>query len=321
MAGTLVTGKFSIWSLTVSDDSIGLNQIEDVTITTESHNDVLRFNDNITDPTFTDGFVNKSFGIENVDDINVSSTSTHNTIMTFNDNSIVSEIVDGWINKVITDIITGFQITIEGLVNIELSLTRGREGNPGLSDSVAFADESTGNGGFTMGIASAGDNNVILKREPTDEDFVYLQTMSKGEQAAYSIFPAGTIFRSTKGMTGFSGPFPLPFGIASLSSNYFRFYSLRFNSFAYCTSAGLETVVTLFASDETTIIDGPHTIGPYQTVALDSGPDNTEFVVVATNNVYCGTSSTNTDTGATNLDPRLIPPMTNEIITYNRLIE
>ena len=55
MSGTLNIGFFEI-----NTDSIGLNQIEDVVITSETHNDLIRFNDNATDPTYTDGFVNKS---------------------------------------------------------------------------------------------------------------------------------------------------------------------------------------------------------------------------------------------------------------------
>ena len=70
MSGTLSVGLFE-----VTTDSIGLNQIEDVVITSETHNDLIRFNENATDPTYTDGFVNKSgIQISEVDDINVSST-------------------------------------------------------------------------------------------------------------------------------------------------------------------------------------------------------------------------------------------------------
>ena len=48
MSGTLSVGLFE-----VTTDSIGLNQIEDVVITSETHNDLVRFNDNATDPTYT----------------------------------------------------------------------------------------------------------------------------------------------------------------------------------------------------------------------------------------------------------------------------
>ena len=75
MSGTLSIGVFEI-----NTDSIVLNQIEDVFIISETHNDLIRFNENATDPTYTDGFVNKSgIQISEVDDINVSSTPPHNS--------------------------------------------------------------------------------------------------------------------------------------------------------------------------------------------------------------------------------------------------
>ena len=158
MSGTLSVGLFE-----VTTDSIGLNQIEDVVITSETHNDLVRFNDNATDPTYTDGFVNKSgIQINEVDDINVSSNPTHNSLFTYNDSNFVSSIVDGWIEKSINDILDDFQITVDGLVNIQLSIRRGRQGDPALSDSVAFLDDTTGTGGFTMGIASCGDNLSLI---------------------------------------------------------------------------------------------------------------------------------------------------------------
>ena len=48
MSGTLSVGLFE-----VTTDAIGLNQIEDVVITSETHNDLVRFTDNATDPTYT----------------------------------------------------------------------------------------------------------------------------------------------------------------------------------------------------------------------------------------------------------------------------
>ena len=310
-----LTGIVSCGSFETTTNSIGLDHIEDVVISPEVHNEFIRFNDSVTDPTYTDGFVNKTQeGIESADDVNVLATSAHNQLMTFNDNSIESSIADGWIDKSIDDLLTGLQVTVEGLVNISLSINRGREGNPGLSDCVAFDDTLIGADTFTMAIGSAGDNNVIFKREPTDEDFVYDRVLSKGEIANLN-YPAGTIFRSTKGIGGVSSPFPLPLGLASLSDKYFRFYAFRQSVYVYATSAGLESTVTLFASDESTVVDGPVTINPYGTTRLACNA-NAEFVVVATTEVYCGTV---TDNGTNfNFDVRLVPPMTLEIMGYNR---
>ena len=309
MSGTLNIGFFEI-----NTDSIGLNQMEDVFITSETHNDLIRFNDNATDPTYTDGFVNKSgIQISEVDDINVSSTPPHNSLFSYNDNSVISSIVDGWIEKSINDILGDFQITVDGLVNIQLSIRLGRQGNPALSDMVAFTDviENT----FTMGISSCGDNNIIYKRELSDTDFVYQGVLSKGEILNLS-YPAGTIFRSTKGITGFSSTFPTPMGISSMSSKIFRFFAFRHACFVTAASSGLECTVTLFGSNGSTVIDGPTTIPPYGSTTLACN-SNTEFIVSSTNEIYCSTYADHTTNGLT-IDQRILPPMTNELIVWNR---
>ena len=309
------TGTVSFNQATINDEAMSLSQIEDVEIISNAHNNVLIYNEVAEDAAYSEGFVNKSRDeVSLMGNVDVPSLPTQNQIMTYHDNSVDNSQSSGWTDKNLSSLLDSFQVTVEGLVAIENSIKNGRTGNPALSDSVAFLDDSTGTG-FTMGIASCGDNNVIFKRELTDDDFQFVQVMSKGEQAAYT-YPAGTIFRSTKGITGFSGPFPLPFGLASMSSNYFRFYAFRNDVYVYVTSAGLESVVTLYASDETTIVDGPVTIPPYGSTTLACNA-NTEFVVTSTGNVYCGTSANNG--GATNLlDTRIVPPMTTEILGYNR---
>ena len=316
-----MSGILNVGSFLTTEDSFSLDQLQDVSITLENHQNVLRFNDAITDPSFSDGFVGKPpVGIESVDDVNVLATSDHNSLFTFNDNLIDSSIVDGWTAKNVNDLLTGLQVTVEGLVNIDLSKRRGREGNPGLSDAVMFDDTLIGTDTFTAAIGSAGDNNIIYKRETTDEDFIFDRVMSKGEIANLN-YPAGTIFRSTKGIAGVSSPFPLPLGLASLSDTYFRFFAFRFDVYVYATSAGLESTVTLFASDEITVVDGPTVVAPYQTIRLacTSGAV-AEFVVVATNNVYCGTVASDAvgSTATINRDTRLVPPMSLELMAYNR---
>lgn len=291
-----------------------IDKIEDVVITTQVHNNVIRFNEETTDPTYVDGFVNKTSNIETVSDVNSSLTPSHNTLFSYNDNLVDNSAISGWKEKTISELLESFQVTVEGLIAIRQSLRRGIQGHPALSDQVAFTDFLQG--GKTMSIGSCGDNNIIFKRELTDSDFVFLTVLSKGEIFDMN-FAAGTIFRSTKGIVGYSMRAPLPFGLASLSSNYFRLYALRNTVYIYATSAGLESVVTLYASDETTIVDGPDTIPPYGSTILVCNA-NTEFVVKSTTNVYCGSSAENNTGTAINLDHRLIPPMTNEVITWNR---
>ena len=310
----MASGTLNVNSLVASE--IGtLNQFEDTSLSTETHQEFLAYNDSGIDPSSGDGFVNKNMAIENLNNVISSSTPNNDVLLTYNDTAVDSSNATGWIGKKVSDILESFQVTVEGLVTIGMSLDRGRKGNVAVTDCVAFTGDLVG--GNTMSLASCGDNNMIMKREPTDADFVFMDVLNKGEITNLQ-YPAGTIFRSKKGISGFSSPFPMPFGISSLSDTYFRMFALRQAVSVYATSAGLESVVTLYASDETTIVDGPYTIPPYGTATLACN-GNTEFVVIATKNVYCGTIGYR-GVFATNdyIDMRLVPPMALKIITFSR---
>jgi len=58
-----------------------------------------------------------------------------------------------------------------------------------------------------MALASCGNNNIVMKREPTDSDFVFMAVLDKGEIINLQ-YPSGTIFRSKKGVSGFSSMKP-----------------------------------------------------------------------------------------------------------------
>ncbi|CAM9670426.1 unnamed protein product [Pylaiella littoralis] len=100
----------------------------------------------------------------------------------------------------------------------------------------------------------------------------------------------------------------MPFGISNFSDTYFRFYALRFDNFVHATSAGRDSLVTLYASDETTIVDGPFFVSAYGSTLLKCNA-NTEFVVAIeditlTSNRY--------------VDMRLVPPMATEVLLHSR---
>lgn len=310
---TMATGTCSVSALKVTDVAQRITQIQDTALGAETHENVLAFDDSGADGAHGDGFVNKTLALNDLDQVVPAVVPPHDTLLTFNDVSVDTGFASGWVGKSVTDILENFQVTVEGLVLIELNKIKGRSGNTAMTDCVAFTD--TVDNGNTMGIGSCGDNNVVMKREPTDSDFVFLAVLGRGEILNLAL-PSGTIFRSSKGITGFSSPFPMPFGISSLSDVYFRLFAFRFDVSIYATSAGLESVVTLYASDETTIVDGPYTIAPYETTTLTCNA-NAEFVVVATKGVYLGSLGYNPNNGL-DIDLRLIPPMTNEVITWNR---
>ena len=305
MASTVSCG-----SVVVVSDSLNLDQLVDVTIAAETHGEYVSFNVNATDGAFPDGWVPKTHELADITNYNADLVPLHNNLLAWNETVQDSTFAADWVNKTITDLLQSMQVTVDGIVSIENSKKAGASGNPGLTDMVAFTDTLTN--GFTVGFGSAGDNNEIYKREPSDTDFVYLVTMSRGEILNYNL-PSGTVFRTTKGIMGFSAPFPMPFGISSLSDTYFRFYALRGTSQVYVTSAGLESTVTLYSSDSVTIVDGPVTIEPFGSTVLACGDSVTgEFVVVATTDVYCGTNTTD------DRDHRLLAPMVLEVIVWNR---
>ena len=305
MTSTVTTG-----SIVVTTDSLQLDQLEDVIIGTEAHNEYVTFNDNAIDGAYVDGWVPKSHILEDNTNVNTLTVPDHNDLFVWNNVTQDANFASDWVNKKITDLIQGLQVTVEGIVAIENAKTLGRDGNPGLSDMVAFTDFLINS--VTLGIGSSGDNNAVYKREPTDNDFIYLTTMSLGEIQNFDL-PAGTVFRSTKGICGFTSPSPMPFGVASMSASYFRFYAFRGTSEAFVTSAGLESVVTLYSADGITVVDGPVTLEPFGSATLECGDAATgEFVITATNDVYTGTKTTD------NRDQRIVPPMALEIIVWNR---
>ena len=306
-----MTSTASCSVVVATSDSINFNQLIDVNIATETHEEYISFNDNATDGAFPDGWVPKTHEILDMTNVDAAIAPLHNSLLVWN-NSVADPLFpDAWIDKPIISIIEDLSVTVEGIVAIQTSTLKGRSGNPGLTDMVAFTDTLTN--GFTCGMGSAGNNNAIYKREPTDTDFVYLQTLSKGELANFDL-PAGTVFRSTKGIMGFSAPFPHPFGVSSLSDTYFRFYVFRRTNVVNVTSAGLESIVTLIGSDGTTIVDGPSTIAPFGSTQMECGLDATgEFVITSSTPVYCSTQTTD------NLDHRIVPPMALELMVWNRL--
>ena len=308
MAST--TSTASCGSVVVVSDSINLDQLVDVIIATETHDEYMSFNDNATDGAFPDGWVPKTREITDVSNLNADLVPSHNNLLAWNDVVQDSTFAADWVNKTINDLLQTMQVTVDGIVSIANSKRSGRSGNPGLTDMVAFTDSLEN--GVTIGIGSSGNNNVIYKREPTDTDFVYLITMSLGEVQNFNL-PAGTVFRTTKGIMGFSSPFPLPFGLSSMSDTYFRFFAFRLTSEVYITSAGLESTVTLYASDGVTITDGPVTIEPFGSTVFNCGDSVVgEFIVDATTDVYCGVMTTN------DRDQRIVTPMALEMIVWNR---
>ena len=236
-----------------------------------------------------------------------------------NDVLIWNSTTNAWENGKLASLLTTLEAVVNGIVAIKLSVYIGEIGDSGKALSVAFTD--TLESGFTMAIGSCGDNNSIYTKGPSDITFEFLTTLNKGQNLNLNL-SAGTVFKSDHGISGFSCPFPMPFGISNFSDTYFRFYALRNDNVVHATSAGRDSLVTLYASNETTIVDGPNFVSAYGSTTLYCDASLREFVVVATTDIFCGTKGDRGSqvnlTSNRYVDMRLVPPMNTEMLVHSR---
>lgn len=298
MSGTLSTRLVEI-----NDDSGFLSQLTDVIMTNASHDQTIKYD--------STNWVNADMStLGEVGDVELTALS-HNDVLIWN------AATNRWENGKLTSLLTQLEGVVNGIVSIKLSVYIGEElGDSARALAVAFTDDVES--GFTMAIGSCGDNNAIYKKEPAEIAFSFLTTLNKGQRLDLAL-PAGTVFRSDKGIAGFSCPFPMPFGISNLSANYFRFFALRNDNVVHVTSAGRDSLVVLLASDETTVVDGPTFVNAYGSAVLTCNA-NAEFVVKSTTDIFCGTKG-DRGAGINNnrfIDMRLVPPMATEIIVHSR---
>lgn len=296
-----MAGILSSRAVVVSQASSFLGQFKDVVLTSPGHDQTIGYD--------STNWVNTNVSFSELSDISLASVS-HNDVMIWN------SVAGTWENGKLASLLTTLEAVVNGIIAIKLSVYIGERGDSAKALSVAFTQVAEG--GFTMSLGSCGDNNAIYKKSPSDINFSFLATLNKGQNLPLSL-EAGTVFRSDKGISGFSGPFPMPFGISNFSDTYFRFYALRVDNFVHATSAGRDSLVTLYASDESTIVDGPSFISAYGSTLLKCNA-NAEFVVVATTAIFCGTKGDRGSGITTNryIDMRLVPPMSTELLVHSR---
>jgi hypothetical protein len=299
------SGVVSTRLLEINQESGFLDKFTDVVITPASHDQTIRYDSAST------SWVNAGVSLSDLADMSLNAVS-HNDVLIWNAS------LNQWENGKLSSLLDTLAAVVDGIISIKLSVFKGERGDSAKSINVAFTDFVEG--GFTMSIGSCGDNNAIYKKGPGDINFSFLATLNKGVNLGLTL-EAGTVFRSDKGISGFSGPFPMPFGISNFSDTYFRFYALRNDNVVHATSAGRDSLITLYASDETTIVDGPNFVSAYGSTTLNCNA-NAEFVVVATTAIFCGTKGDrgNDETSANNfIDMRLVPPMSSEVIVHSRM--
>ena len=304
------SGTVSVGKITYVSDSLTLDQIEDVTAVTNVHNNVIIYKDNLVDPLFTTGWHSNPLGIEDLTNVEVGTTNAvqHNEVVAYNDGTDAAVEI-GWVNRPITSLFTGLEATIEGIVASANAVIKGEEGDAGKTDMVMMtADVAAGDGTTNVSIGSSTDNNKICKRELTDTDYVFIQSLDKGEIANLT-YTVGTLIQSSKGIYGFTGPFPMPLGMPSFSLKLSRFSVSSLTSTIICASSGTEVTVTLLASDGSTIVDGPTVLAANNVASFACGAVG-EYIISSTGYIICTVNENGTRL-------RVLPPMSAEVIGWN----
>jgi len=305
MMGTVNVGK-----LVVTVDSFQLDQLIDVDALAPDHNAALMYNDNATDAGFTDGWHAKPLLVENMGNVNSDTVPTHNEILVYNDFATDAAYPDGWVNKDITAVFTNLEAIVQSISNVKNSTIVANSGNISKTDQIMLSETVAATGVVNVSISSCGDNNGIYKKEIVDTDFVFIQNLDLG-QIVNLTYTTGTVFRSDKGISGFSGPFAVPLCPASFSIKEARFYCTETSGIVPVVSMGTDVVVTLYQSDGVTVEDGPTAVIAYETINMSITATG-EYFISSTGNIACGIIE-----GA-NLNMRPIVPMSTELIGYNR---
>lgn len=304
------TGVVTCGKIVVTEDSLTFDQLIDVDAAAPTHDDVIIYKDNVIDPLYTTGWHSAGLLIENFTNVNAVTSPQHNEIITYNENAVDGAYPDGWVNKDISAVFSDITVTIAGVVTAVNSVVEADEGNTGTNDMIMFTDTVAATGTINVSIGSAFDNNSIFAKELTDTDFIFIQTLSAGEIADL-VYTAGTIFRSKKGIYGFSGPVPTPLGIPSMGFKLTKFSTAVANTTVVVASIGTDVEVTLFESDGVTIADGPTLISSNQLATMSCGTTTGEFTVSSSGTIIGYVNAVGTQL-------RLLVPMTTEILTHNR---
>lgn len=201
--------------------------------------------------------------------------------------------------------------SLKNIVNeIELSLNAklGNSGDLTNSDSIMMSSTTSGSGTSNLSIASGLDHNAIFKKESTDEDFVYVGTLSKG-QISNLTYTTGTIIRSSRGVYGISGPFPTPLCPKGLAFKTSRLSTLVASTTVIVAATDIRCHVTLFESDGVTVADGPITLEDNGVGTLACNGTG-EFVVSSTANIVGVVNGNGSEL-------RILAPMATRLICWN----
>lgn len=301
-SGTLRIGRFI-----VTEESFGLGDLIDVTATAPSLGQTTVFKDNTVETGFTTGWHSVALSTNDLSDSNTT-TAVQNDLFTYNFNALDNTWPTGFAPKNIGSIFSTLEATVNSIVGVNTATILAEAGNPAKTDMVLFSATPAATG-ETFSVCSNGSNNIISKKEPAENEFSFLQTLDRGEKFSATL-PSGTVIRSSKGVYGFSGPFPTPLGPQSFGFSQIQFYVSEAASFNLA-SLGTEVTVSLITGDRTTTLSGPTIVAPYQTESF-ACPATGEYFVTSSGPICASVDQSGSA-------KRVLSPMTTDLLTWNTL--
>lgn len=299
-SGTLRLGRFI-----VTDESFSLNELVDVTAETPTSGETIVYKDNVVDAGFTTGWHATPLTSNDLSDAQTT-TVIQNDLLAYNDSAADATFGDGWFPKNVGSIFSDLDATVNSIVGLNTARIQAEAGNPAKTDMV-LTTAGTGVGSVTCSIGSNGPNNIISKKEPNEGSFTFVQVLGKGEPVDLS-YPVGTVLRSTKGIYGFSGPYPTCLGPQSFSLTQSQFY-VSSAATVHIVSLGTEVTLSLLSADRSTTLSGPTIVAAYQTATFTC-PATGEYFLTSSGPVCASINE-----GGSNVRPLL--PMTTELISWN----
>ena len=298
--GTLRLGRF-----VVTDESFSLNELIDVTAETPSSGETIVYKDSAVDAGFTTGWHATPLTTNDLSDAQTT-TTIQNDLLAYNVSATDPTFGDGWFPKNVGSIFSDLEATVNSIAGLNTAKILAEAGNPAKTDMVLMT-AVPGTGGFTCSIGSNGSNNIISKKGTNEGSFTFVQVMGKGERLDLT-YPPGTVLRSTKGIYGFSGPYPSCLGPQSFALTQSQFY-VSSAATLHIVSLGTEVTLSLLSADRSTTLSGPTTLAAYQTAS---------FVCPATGEYFLASSGpvcASVNEGGTNIRP--LVPMTTDLISWN----
>ena len=299
-SGTLRLGRFI-----VTDESFSLNELVDVTAETPSSGETIVYKDNAVDAGFTTGWHATPLTTNDLSDAQTT-TVIQNDLLSYNVNATDPTFGDGWFPKNVGSIFSDLDATVNSIVGLNTAKLQAESGNPAKTDMVLMTAVA-GPGGITCSIGSNGSNNIVSKKEPSEGSFTFVQVLGRGERVDL-MYPAGTVLRSTKGIYGFSGPYPNGLGPQSFALAQIQFY-VSDAATLNLVSLGTEVTLSLLSADRSTTLSGPTIVAAYQTATV-ALPATGEYFLSSSGPVCASVNEG--DTGL-----RVLVPMTTDLMSWN----